>query len=45
MEETYCIVDKRKTPLLIQGGISEIKEADCNSIVNVQSVEIKQLDM
>ena len=43
MEETYCIVEKLL--VLIQRGISEIKEADCNSIVNVQSLEIKQLDM
>ena len=47
MTESYCLVDKRETVLLvqIQRGISEIKEADFNSIVNAQSVEIKKLDM
>ena len=31
--------------MLNQAGISEIKITDYNSIVHVQSVEIKKLDM
>ena len=45
MKESYCIVDKRVTPCTEQVVTKKIQEADCNSIVNVQSVELKKLDM
>lgn len=45
MEETYCIVDKRKTPCTEPRVIKEMKEEDYNFIVNVPSVDEKRLDM
>ena len=43
MEETYCIADKRKTPVLNQVVIKEIKVDDYNFIINVLSVDVKKL--
>ena len=45
MAETYCIVDKRKTPCVDPSGYQRIKEADYNSFVNALFAEIKKLEM
>ena len=45
MKESYCIVDKRVTPCTEPSGYQTVKEVELNSIVDVQFVEIKKLDM
>ena len=45
MEDTCCVVDKRKTPCVEPSSIKKIKETDFNFFVIVQFVHQKLLDM
>lgn len=45
MEDTCCVVDKRKTPCVEPSSSKKIKETDFNFFVIVQFVHQKLLDM
>ena len=45
MKESYCIVDKRVTPVQSQVVTNKISVVELSFIVNALFVEIKKLDM